>query len=122
MVQYLYVVRVFNWAVNEFSAYTTISSLISSCGMLVAMPIFHFYKLPDMAVTLVATSMLIIGKVIMGIIGAPWTFYTCEFSNPIQQYCLNALIQVTFSRFMLECPFGISFTLIAVHDFKVCES
>ncbi|TRY70475.1 hypothetical protein TCAL_16429 [Tigriopus californicus] len=32
-VQYLYVVRIFTWGVNEYSAYTTVSSLISSCGI-----------------------------------------------------------------------------------------
>ncbi|XP_059091356.1 proton-coupled folate transporter-like [Tigriopus californicus] len=111
-VQYLYVVRIFTWGVNEYSAYTTVSSLISSCGMLVAMPIFHFFKVPDMVVTFVATILLIIGKLLMGTIGKTWTFYAYSCMNVLLGFLLPAMRSV-ISKCVTQEELGKIFAMLS---------
>ena len=73
--QFLYVKRIFNWGVSEYSWYKTTASLVASIAMFLLFPIFHKYKVNDNIIIIISSVSQIGAAFIRGVSTEPWMFY-----------------------------------------------
>jgi len=77
--QYLFVKRIFGWAVTDYSWYMTVANLVSSLAMFLLFPLFHRFKINDNFIIMISCTSQIGGALLRGLSTHPWMFYLSTF-------------------------------------------
>ena len=77
--QYLFVKRIFAWAVTDYSWYMTVANLVSSLAMFLLFPLFHRFKINDNFIIMISCTSQIGGALLRGLSTHPWMFYLSTF-------------------------------------------